>query len=36
MDTWDAIRTRRNVREFDGRPIPPEDIDRIVAASSSP
>jgi nitroreductase len=34
MDTWDAIRTRRNVREFDDRSIPPEDIDRIVAAAA--
>ena len=33
-DTWDAIRTRRNVRRFDDRPIPPEDIDRIVAAAA--
>jgi len=34
MDTWDAIRTRRNVREFDDRPIPPENLDRIVAAAA--
>jgi nitroreductase len=34
METWDAIRTRRNVREFDDRPIPPEDLDRIVAAAA--
>jgi nitroreductase len=34
METWDAIRTRRNVREFDERPIPPEDLDRIVAAAA--
>jgi nitroreductase len=34
MNTWDAIRTRRNVREFDDRPIPPEDLDRIVAAAA--
>jgi nitroreductase len=33
-DTWDAIRTRRNVRRFDDRPIPPEDLDRIVAAAA--
>lgn len=32
--TWDAIRTRRNVRRFDDRPIPHEDIDRIVAAAA--
>ena len=34
MDAWDAIRTRRNVREFDARPIPAEDLDRIVAAAA--
>ena len=34
METWDAIRTRRNVREFDDRPIPPEEFDRIVAAAA--
>ena len=34
METWDAIRTRRNVREFDDRPIPAEDLDRIVAAAA--
>jgi nitroreductase len=33
-DTWDAIRTRRNVRRFDDRPIPPEALDRIVAAAA--
>jgi nitroreductase len=34
MDAWDAIRTRRNVREFDDRPISSEDLDRIVAAAA--
>jgi nitroreductase len=34
METWDAIQTRRNVREFDDRPIPAEDLDRIVAAAA--
>ena len=34
METWDAIRTRRNVRRYDGRPVPPEDLDRIVAAAA--
>jgi len=34
MDTWDAIRTRRNVREFDDRSIPAADLDRIVAAAA--
>jgi nitroreductase len=30
METWDAIRSRRNVRRYDGRPIPPADLDRIL------
>jgi nitroreductase len=34
MDTWDTIRTRRNVRRFDARPIPDEHVDRIVAAAA--
>jgi nitroreductase len=34
METWEAIRTRRNVRRFDSRPIPAEDLDRIVAAAA--
>jgi nitroreductase len=34
METWDAIRTRRNVRAFDDRPILPEALDRIVAAAA--
>jgi nitroreductase len=34
METWDAIRTRRNVRRYDDRPIAPEDLDRIVAAAA--
>ena len=32
MDTWDAIRSRRNVRQFDQRPIPAGDLDRILEA----
>lgn len=36
METWDAIRTRRNVRAFDDRPIPSEALDRIVAAALAP
>jgi nitroreductase len=32
METWDAIRARRNVRLYDGRPIPPADLDRILEA----
>jgi nitroreductase len=34
METWEAIRTRRNVREFDDSPISPDDLDRIVAAAA--
>ena len=33
MQTWDAIRARRNVRTFEDRPIPPEDLDRILEAA---
>ena len=32
METRDAITTRRNVREYDGRPIPAEHLDRILEA----
>src|SRR5437588_12647943 len=32
METWDAIRARRNVRTYDNRPIPPADLDRILEA----
>ena len=32
MDTWDAITSRRNVREFADVPIPPDDLDRILEA----
>jgi nitroreductase len=32
METWDAIRSRRNVRSFEPRPIPDEDLDRILEA----
>jgi nitroreductase len=34
MNTWDAVRTKRAVREFDGRPIPGPDLDRIVRAGT--
>ena len=30
METWEAIRARRNVRDFDDRPIADEDLDRIL------
>jgi nitroreductase len=32
MDTWDAIRARRNVRDFADRAIPDADLDRILDA----
>jgi nitroreductase len=32
METWDAIRARRNVRTFADRPISPADLDRILEA----
>jgi nitroreductase len=33
METWDAITSRRNVREFEDRPIPDADLDRILEAA---
>ena len=33
METWDAIRARRNVRAFEDRPIRPADLDRILEAA---
>ncbi len=32
METWDAITSRRNVRAFADRPIPTDDLDRILEA----
>jgi nitroreductase len=32
METWDAIRARRNVRTYDDRPIAEEHLDRILEA----
>ena len=32
MDTLDAIRARRNVRQFTDQEIPPDDLDRILEA----
>jgi nitroreductase len=32
METWDAIRARRNVRSYTDQPIPPEALDRILDA----
>jgi len=32
MQTWDAIRARRNVRQFTSEPVPAEALDRILEA----
>ena len=32
MEAWDAICARRNVREYQRKPIPAEDLDRIAEA----
>jgi nitroreductase len=32
METWDAIRARRNVRQFSDQPISTDDLDRILEA----
>ena len=32
METWDAIRARRNVRQYSDRPISSADLDRILEA----
>jgi nitroreductase len=32
MKTWDAIRARRNVRQYTGQPIAREDLERILEA----
>ena len=32
MDTWDAITARRNVRAYEQRPIPSEDLNRVLEA----
>lgn len=32
METWDAICSRRNVRDFEDRPVPAEHLDRILEA----
>ncbi|MFQ5968170.1 MAG: nitroreductase family protein [Acidimicrobiia bacterium] len=32
METWEAIRSRRNVREYDDRPITDHEMDRILEA----
>ena len=33
METWDAIRARRNVRAYEDRAIPDEDLERILEAA---
>jgi nitroreductase len=32
METWDAIRARRNVRQYDDAPIAPQHLERILEA----
>src|SRR5579863_2666849 len=32
METWDAIRSRRNVRSFDDRPVADDQLDEILEA----
>jgi nitroreductase len=33
METWDAVRARRNVRTYDTRPVPAEHLERIAEAA---
>ena len=33
MQTWDAIRARRNVRSYQAEPVPAADLDRIAEAA---
>jgi nitroreductase len=33
METWDAIRSRRNVRAYNQQPIAPQDLDQILEAA---
>jgi len=32
METWDALRVRRNVRSFTAQPVTPQDLDRRLEA----
>jgi nitroreductase len=32
VETWDALRARRNVRQYEDRPVSSEDLDRILEA----
>ena len=34
MNVWDAVHGKRAVREFDGRPVPQDLVDRIVRAGT--
>jgi nitroreductase len=36
METWDALRARRNVRTFTTQPIPSQDMDQILEAGRRP
>ena len=36
METWDALRARRNVRQFTDQPVPDEALDRILDAGRRP
>jgi nitroreductase len=33
VETWDAIRSRRNVRSYQERAIAPQDLDQILEAA---
>jgi nitroreductase len=33
VETWDAIRSRRNVRRYTDQPIAPQDLDRLLEAA---
>jgi nitroreductase len=33
METWDAIRSRRNVRTYEDRPIDPQHLDQVLEAA---
>ncbi|MGH3650073.1 MAG: nitroreductase family protein, partial [Acidimicrobiia bacterium] len=33
METWDVIRSRRNVRSYEERPISEADLERILEAA---
>jgi nitroreductase len=33
VETWDAIRSRRNVRSYTDQPIPPRDLEQVLEAA---